>query len=142
MITEIIQKWEENKHKLEEYFKTTKQEAYQSYENILRKIFELCINVSDINDENFNLDKLYVIGDDGYSGTIIFIIPINTYSPDLDDYIITNTYYGSCSGCDTLLSISHHNDEVVPNEEQLKEYMTLALHLVQKMKWLSDEKNQ
>ena len=37
MITEIIQKWEENKLKLEEYFKTTKQEEYQSYEGYCKE---------------------------------------------------------------------------------------------------------
>ena len=46
MITEIIQKWEENKLKLEEYFKTTKQEEYQSHEAIVRKIFEICIKIT------------------------------------------------------------------------------------------------
>ena len=43
MIKEIVEKWEENKHKLEEYFTKTKQDEYDSYENILRKIFELVI---------------------------------------------------------------------------------------------------
>lgn len=137
MIAEIIQKWEENKLKLEEYFKTTKQEEYQSYESIVRKIFEICINVSDSKYNNFNLEKLHVIDDGDYQGTQIFIVPKDTYQPSAEDYIITDTYYGSCSGCDTLLSICSYRDEVVPNDEQLKEYMTLALHLVQKMRWLS-----
>ena len=137
MITEIIQKWEENKSKLEEYFKTTKQEEYQSYEAIVRKIFEICINVSDKKYDNFNLDKLYVIDDGCYQGTQLFIIPKDTYQPNAEDYLVTDTYYGSCSGCDTLLAICCDQDDTVPNAEQLKEYMTLALHLVQKMHWLS-----
>jgi len=137
MITEIIQKWEENKLKLEEYFKTTKQEEYQSYEAIVRKIFEICINVSDSKYDNFNLKKLHVIDDGDFQGTQLFIIPKDTYQPSVEDYLVTDTYYGSCSGCDTLLGICSYRDEVVPNDEQLKEYMTLALHLVQKLRWLS-----
>lgn len=137
MITEIIQKWEENKLKLEEYFKTTKQEEYQSYKAIVRKIFEICINVSDSKYDNFNLEKLHVIDDGDYQGTKLFIIPKDTYQPSAEDYLVTDTYYGSCSGCDTLQGICSYRDEVVPNDEQLKEYMTLALHLVQKLHWLS-----
>lgn len=41
------------------------------------------------------------------------------------------------SGCDTLMAISGYSDEL-PNEEQVKDYMTLALHLVQKLKRLKD----
>ena len=41
MIQGLVKQWEENKHKIEEYFKTTKQEEYQSYETIVRKIFEI-----------------------------------------------------------------------------------------------------
>lgn len=135
MITEIIQRWEENKKKLEEYFRTTKQTEYDSYEAIVRKIFEICINVSDGERDNFNLGNLHVIDDGDYQGTQIFIIPKNIYQPGVDDYIVTDTYYGSCSGCDTLQAICNYTHEL-PTEQQVKEYMTLSLHLVQKMRWL------
>ena len=139
MITEIIQRWEENKKKLEEYFRTTKQTEYDSYEAIVRKIFEICINKSDSIEGDFNLEfnleNLHVIDDGGWQGTQIFIIPKTEYSPDVDDYIITDTYYGSCSGCDTLQAICGYTYEL-PTEQQVKEYMTLSLHLVQKMQVL------
>lgn len=136
MITEIIQKWEENKLKLEEYFKTTKQEQYTDYKTIVQKIFELIINTSEDSYKNFAIGKMTVIDDGYYQGTQIFIIPKDTYQPSAEDYIVTDTYYGSCSGCDTLQGISSYDDEL-PSESQVKEYMTLALHLVQKMHWLS-----
>lgn len=142
MITEIIQKWEENKLKLEEYFKTTKQEEYQSYEDIVRKIFEICINVSDAEYDNFDLEKLYVIDDGDYQGTQIFILPKDVYQPTAEEYLVTDTYYGSCSGCDTLQAICDYNEEAIPTAEQLKDYMTLALHLVQKMHWLSNDSDE
>jgi len=41
MITELVKQWEENKHNLEEYFKTTKQDEYYSYETIVKKVFEI-----------------------------------------------------------------------------------------------------
>lgn len=138
MIAEIIQKWEENKLKLEEYFKTTKQEEYTDYKTIVQKIFELIINTSEDSYKNFDIGKMTVIDDGNYQGTQIFIIPKDTYQPCVGDYVMTNTYYGSCSGCDTLQGICSYEDDL-PTDEQVKEYMTLALHLVQKLKWLGED---
>lgn len=138
MEAKIIQKWEENKFKLEEYFKTTKQNQYDDYKLIVQKIFELVINTSECNYENFAVNKMTVIDDGDYQGTQIFIVPKDSYQPNAEDYLVTNTYYGSCSGCDTLQGISFCDDEL-PSELQVKEYMTLALHLVQKMHWLSSD---
>ena len=138
MIQEIIKKWEENKYKLEEYFSTTKQEKYGSYEAIIQQIFELVINSDEESYERFNINKMTVIDDGDYQGTQIFIIPKDTYQPNIDDYLITHTYYGSCSGCDVLEGIRNYSSGL-PTEQQVKEYMILALHLVQKMKRITDD---
>ena len=138
MIQEIIKKWEENKYKLEEYFSTTKQEEFASYETIIQKIFELVINSDEESYERFNINKMTVIDDGYYQGTQIFIIPKDTYQPNIDDYLITHTYYGSCSGCDVLEGIRNYSSGL-PTEQQVKEYMILALHLVQKMKRITDD---
>ena len=138
MIQEIIKRWEENKYKLEEYFSTTKQEKFASYEAIVQKIFELVINSDEDSYERFNINKMTVIDDGDYQGTQIFIIPKDTYQPNIDDYLITHTYYGSCSGCDVLEGIRNYDDDL-PTEQQVKEYMVLALHLVQKMKRITDD---
>ena len=137
MIQEVIKQWDENKHKLEEYFRTTKQEEYSgSYKSILQKVIELVVTEKD--DYNkYDATKITVVDDGDYQGTQIFLIPTDTYQPSIEDYLITHTYYGSCSGCDTLQSISSYEDDL-PTEEQVKEYMTLALHLVQKMKRITD----
>lgn len=137
MIAELVKQWEENKHKLEEYFKTTKQDEYDSYETIVKKIFELCLPEAD-NYSGWNLDRITVIDDGHYQGTQIFIIPKNVYQPSIEDYVITDTYYGSCSGCDTLQSINGYGYDL-PDDNQVKEYMTLSLHLVQKLKRLGAE---
>lgn len=137
MIPEIIKQWEENKDKLREYFKITPQEEYcNSYKDILIKVLELCIPKSD-EYSGWGLSNITVVDNGDYQGTQIFIIPKDTYQPDIEDYITTNTYYGSCSGCDTLLSISSFNEEKLPDESQVEQYMTLALHLVQRMKRLT-----
>lgn len=137
MIPELVKQWEENKLKLEEYFRTTKQGEYStSYQQIVTKVFELCLPKVDEH-SGFDLSKMTVIDDGHYQGTQIFIIPKNTYQPNVADYVMTNTYYGSCSGCDTLQAIWNYEDGL-PTEEQVKQYMTLALHLVQKLKWLGE----
>ena len=93
-----------------------------------------------INDDTYNVydtNKITVINDGNYQGTLIFIIPRNTYQPNIEDYLITYIYYGSCSGCDTFLDIKGYTDD--PNtEDQIKDYMTLALHLIQRMKILGE----
>lgn len=148
MIQEVIQKWETNKSKLKQKFKTHKAHSGLSYETIVKYIFEIIINDSDDDYENYDVSKMTVIDDGNYQGSQIFIIPKDTYQPSVDDYLLTHTYYGSCSGCDTLEAIlSDYNwddeieyDDQIFNEKQVSELMTLALHLIQKIKVLgSDE---
>ena len=139
MIKKVITQWEENKHKLEEYFKTTPQDEYSEYEDIVKKIFELCITeATDYTD--WDINRMTVIDDGDYQGTQIFIIPTDSYQPTVENYIMTDTYYGSCSGCDTLLSIGEYSNDL-PTEQQIKEYMTIALHLVQKLRKLGIDKD-
>lgn len=137
MITELINQWEANKHKLEEYFRNNKQEEYcGTYKSILQKTFELVITQADEYD-SWDYENITVIDNGDYQGTQLFLIPKKTYQPTVEDYLITHNEYGSCSGCDTLLGIGFCNDDELPSEEQVKEYMTLALHIVQRLKRLS-----
>ena len=143
MEKEFIRQWDANKHKLEEYFKNTPLEEYRNYEDIVAKIFELCITstAKAYNNGGFNSGNMTVIDDGDYQGTQIFIIPVDTYQPSVSDYVMTHNYYGSCSGCDTLMGI-HEYENGLPSDKQVKEYMTLALHLVQRLKWLVDNEEQ
>jgi hypothetical protein len=43
MLDYVVKQWDENKHLLEEYFKTTEQRVYDSYKVILEQIFKLVI---------------------------------------------------------------------------------------------------
>lgn len=133
MEKEIITLWEENKSKLEDYFKNTPQSGYSSYTAIVEKIIELILNKGD-EFEQYST-KIDVIDHGDYQGTNLFIIHKDTYQPGISDYLITHNSYGSCSGCDTLQSIHEYGDGL-PNESQIKDYMTLSLHLVQRMKYL------
>ena len=143
MVKEFVEQWDKNKHKLKKYFKNTPLEEYRNYEDIVVKIFELCITSTTraYNNDSFNSGNMTVIDDGEYQGTQIFIIPIDTYQPSVSHYVMTHNYYGSCSGCDTLMGI-HGYEDGLPSKEQVKELMTLALHLVQKLKWLTSDEEE
>lgn len=135
MIKEFTTYWEKNKGDLEKFLKTTKQEKYTSYESLVKALFEKVINPN-VNNK-FDTKNILIIDDGDYQGTQIFLLHIATYQPSVSDYVYTNTYYGSCSGCDTLLAISHYNDGY-PNDKQVEDYMTLCLHLLQKCCFMGD----
>jgi hypothetical protein len=139
MIKKFVEKWNRYKENLENYFRNTKQEEYQDYEDIVKALFKNVINQGETDHWNkFNIEEMTLIDDGDYQGTQIFIIPLDTYQPNIEDYVVTNTYYGSCSGCDTLLAINEFSSGL-PSEEQIHDYMMLALHLLQKCKWLEEE---
>lgn len=138
MIKEFSERWNKYKGSLEEYFRNTKQEKYDSYCDIVKLLLEKVINQEETNGYKFDLNNITIVDDGDYQGTQIFIIPLDTYQPNIEDYVVTNTYYGSCSGCDTLLAINEFSSGL-PSEEQIHDYMMLALHLLQKCKWLEEE---
>jgi len=133
MLDYVVKQWDDNKHLLEEYFKNTPQSEYDSYKAILEKIYQLVV----IEKGGYEMDykKMTEIDDGHYQGTLLFLTPTNSYQPSIEDYLITHVYYGSCSGCDTLQAI-HNYDDGLPSESQVRDYMMLALHLIQNMKEL------
>lgn len=139
MIKEFVAAWDSNKTKLEEYLKTHEQSTYSSYKELVKILFDVVINP--YYEENsqelkaWNSDRITIIDDGDYQGTEIFMIPKDTYQPSVNEYVWTYQYYGSCSGCDTLLAISEYDDGL-PTEEQVKEYMALELHLLQRLKYM------
>ena len=59
-----------------------------------------------LNDENeWNTNKIKEIDDGNYQGTLLYLIPEDTYQPNSSEYLMTFVEYGSCSGCDTLQAI-------------------------------------
>lgn len=149
MIKEFAEAWNQNKGSLENYFRNTEQSKYDNYLSILKKIIELVINPYLIDCDNFrlyyglNAEKITEIDDGDYQGTKLYIIPLDTYQPYIDNYLLTYVEYGSCSACDTLQSIQQetfYSNEyeygTKPNKQQVEDYMKLALNLVQRLKFL------
>lgn len=142
MIKEFTDKWEKNKNRLQKWFESIVldrkvfEEYGFTYENIVRGIIIHVLNnhidTEPTNDIQSFSTNITVIDDGDYQGTQIFIIHRDCYQPDVSDYFYTHNYYGSCSGCDTLLGIMAIEDK----KEQMKELMQLSLHLIQKFEQL------
>lgn len=130
MIAEFIKQWEENKHLLKESFEEKEPE---SYEDIYKRLFELVITKPILDYKNWDWDRYKCIDDGNYQGDYIFILCDDSYQPSIYNYIFTNVSYGSCSGCDTFQGIYYDYGEKEKNEK-IKQYMILALHIVQETK--------
>lgn len=124
-------KWYENKDKLEEAIRNSDDLNFCSYKTLVKMIVEYILNPS--SDDNpideFNEDEITVIDNGDYQGTQLFMIPRKTYQPSAGDYLLTYTYYGSCSGCDTLQGIQDWSDEKL-TDQQVKDFMILCKDLV------------
>ena len=142
MITEFVLAWYANKETLEEYFRTTEQREYFQYEDIVRRLFVDVINpyLEENGETSFDTENLHIINDGEYQGCQLFIIPKDTHQPSPYQYVWTHESYGSCSGCDLLQEIQSDGEEYggLPTENQVKQYMGLALNLLQRCRYMID----
>lgn len=149
MVKEFVKAWEKNKGALEEYFRTHKQGEYDEYVTLVKLLFDIVINpvITDPamwsqfnfhNTSKFDTENIVVLDDGDYQGTRVFILHRDCYQPSVENYIYTNTYYGSCSGCDTLQGIHCYDYDDLPSDEQVEDYMTLCLHLLQRCSFMVD----
>ena len=153
MEADIIKKWDENKENLRKWYAVHTIGDVKTYEKIVRIICRVILGLREAKPGGKSFSHtpesgeyyLTEISYQQYQGYSVFVIytPYNIY--DLDSFLITNNEYGSCSGCDTLKGILDDECDKRKNEllskEQVKELMTLSLHLVQKMRRLKDEVN-
>ncbi len=128
MILNYVKQWEERKHLLEQWLNDNEP---NSYESIYEMLFNLVVTKP--NDDEYSewdWGRFVKIDDGTFQGNEIYILCSNEYQPSLTDYIFTSVAYGSCTVCDTFQSIEMLQDK----EERVKQYMTLALHMVQETK--------
>lgn len=139
MNKKLVAIFENNKKILEDKFKQAHPENYKALVKMLFELFQKELEeapYSTLSDNTFqpNAEKIHEIDDGSYQGTLLYLIPSTAYQPD--EYYYVAISYGSCSGCDTLERIRHYSSDA-PTEEQIKQYMTLLLHIVQRTKMLN-----
>lgn len=127
MIEKFVHIFNSYKCELEEDFKNNHPNGY---EDIVKKVVSM-ISRNDDGYYTMDVNRIHVIDDGDYQGTLLFIIASDDYQPY--KYWSIKVSYGSCSGCDTFQSIRDYDDGK-PTEQQVKDYMTLALHVIQSIK--------
>lgn len=131
MIQKFVERFDKNKSQIEAAFKAKHPEAYI---DVVREVIKAVTN-NDGYDE-IDPERIHQIDDGDYQGTLLFVIAEKGYQPS--DYWFVKVGYGSCSGCDTLQAINDSWDDKPPTDDQVSQYMTLALHIVQGLKFMGD----
>ena len=126
MIQKFIDRYMGRKGELKALFASKHPEDYKS---IVQAVVKVLHDESD--DECPDPERVHEIDDGDYQGTLVYIIGATGYQPSTYWAVMVN--YGSCSGCDTLESIRHYSNET-PTDDQVNDYMTLALHIAQGIK--------
>lgn len=128
MIEAFINAWEARKHEVQAKFEAKHPDDYKE---VVRNVIEILGNGDRYSDYSPDPSRIHQIDDGDYQGTLVFVIAAYGHQPA--DYWYCRISYGSCSGCDTLEQIRCYDDGK-PIEYQVKQYMTLALHVVQRLK--------
>ena len=131
MDMQIVKAWEANKQAVKSVFE---EKHPKNYKDVISAVVKM---LHDSSDECYKPDpkRIHEIDDGDYQGTLVYVIGSTGYQPY--EYWYVKVGYGSCSGCDTLQAICGYEDGK-PTEEQVKDYMTLALHIIQGMRKMGD----
>lgn len=133
MEKEIIERWENGKGNLREWFESQDLSDYCDYEKIVHALIRHCLNYGYDTDNYGCISEQFEVSDYGcYQGTQIFLLHKECYQPNAGDYYVFDNDYGSCSACDTLQDILYGSNDKGDG------LMTLCLHMVQRMKCLAN----
>ena len=131
MIEKFTKQYFTNLQVLKEKFQ---QKHPESYKELVKNVIEV---LTDDEYDSIDPDRIHEINDGDYQGTLVYVIAVKGYQPS--KYWYCRISYGSCSGCDTLESIKNYDYGTPPDEEQVKQYMQLACHVVQQLKEMGGE---
>lgn len=135
MLKYCYRKWERNREKLEERLRSDpKLLVNGNYEDFLKITIATIFNDDDesYGDFTWDTDAITTIDNGDYQGTLLFVIPLDTYQPSEYEYLMTYAGYGSCSGCDFLQSIQPWDAEDI-SDKTIENFMSLCLNFVQNM---------
>jgi hypothetical protein len=127
MIKFCLEKWDANKNLLEKYLRDHNDLNSVNYIDLVKMVVGIIFNTDSFN--TYEVDKITEIDNGDYQGTLLYLIPNDSYQPYEGDYLMTYVGYGSCSGCDTLQNIQRFIDY---NDvgEVIADFMTLCKDIV------------
>lgn len=132
MIAQFITRFDAKKDDLQAQFESS---PPGEYSDIVKAVIEI---ITDEESYGFNPspNRIHVIDDGDYQGTLVFVIAAYGYQPD--NYWYVKVGYGSCGGCDTL----QHIHDYAEGGGKTRQYMTLATHVLQGLKRMGDDDQQ
>ena len=131
MIKIMKGKWAMNKDELRKVLATNTKLNSCEYLDLVKTTFSVIYNSDETEYGSvLDLDRITQIDNGDYQGTLLFLIPFESYQPSETDYLMTFVGYGSFSGCDTLLNIQAGTYNEPPTETQLREYMALCKDII------------
>lgn len=132
----ILEAWDNHSDKLKIAIAKLKMSKI-TYRSLLKLTLEIIFPKQDDFYIAPSSERIVKVDFGEWQGSIFFIIGDNSYQPDPSGHWFTYVYYGSCSGCDTLKRIKEWT-RGLPNENQVDQFWTLCLHMMQKMKRMVD----
>lgn len=151
MFKELVEAFEESKDTLRERFS---KRFYTEYKDIVQEVVEVLAGV-DVDVSKYWTASMQIrynhrnvrqqvevteVSSGDYQGCLLYIVP--AYH---SGFFYTLVDYGSCSVCDSLQYVNDLDRdyevpyaERKPSKRQVDEYMTMALHIVQKFKFLPE----
>ena len=132
MLESFVKAWDSNAETLKESIKARGEEIFD-YEELLVTTLRHCFPERKYGEPDS--EKVHRIDDGDYQGTLVYLVPEQTYQPST--YFVFKVSYGSCSGCDTMQAIestdyAYGNDSPRrPTPKQVDLLWTEALHMMQ-----------
>ena len=138
MINELVDRYYKKKDELKQQFKDN---LPDEYEEIFKKLIET-ITGDEYDDYCPDPNRITKIDHGDYQGTLLFVVAEKGYQPH--KFYFTTVSYGSCSACDTLQSVlddCEYDDDFnkVITDKAVDGIMTLALHMLQRMKVINED---
>lgn len=127
------ERWDANNDKLRAVLAERTDLNECDYEYLVKLTFETIYNTSVTGlDRKLDLERITVVDNGDYQGTLLFLIPFDTYQPSEHEYIMTYIGYGSCSGCDVLQAVQSCGDygKKKATEDQLDGFMDICRELI------------
>ena len=133
MLKILVERWDRNKPLLVETLKEIENIRNIEYKDLVKITFSTIFNGKKpennyIRYDDLNINRITEIDDGDYQGTLVYLIPFNSYQPSAHEYLMTYVYYGSCSCCDTLQGIM--DDYARNKEKQVSELVDLCKDII------------
>ena len=131
MLKIMVSQWDRNKDDLHTIL-SRRTDLYEiEYKDLVKLTFEIIYNngLHEHKDDILDLERIHEIDDGDYQGTLLYLIPFDSYQPSEHEYLMTYVGYGSCSGCDALLSIQARYDGA-PCKQMVDDLMALCKDII------------